>query len=401
MKKIIISNRKGENTKDALLKLGKESDGIKIAVAFFSGTEFLNGWISQSKKITLVVSLRPPTNYYSLEEIFNQKGIEVLFLGEEFHSKFWIFENNGRAVSALLGSSNFTSGGLEKNLETNVVLTDNKYLSQLSQHFSDILSKSKILDPDILKAYKDRYENYLKNRANEEKEQSEFEVKVKNGSKNTIQKQTGQYLEFWLLVDRVKDYILDISLKEYPETPVYLAIDHFWHWIKTEWSKHNEPYKIIDREIIRKLFREYCIWDKATGNHTEEMGRRSKMIFKAYLSSENINKLSKEQAKDVFLNLHFGKKQSEWLGKDKKFIEDNEIEKIRESFDYLLHSDSDNIVTRIDNLVSGKSPMKLKHFGSSAVQEIVGWFDPENYPIRNRKADEALTLIGYDFPKRK
>ena len=97
--------------------------------------------------------------------------------------------------------------------------------------------------------------------------------------------------------------------------------------------------------------------------------------------------------------MHFGRNQAQRFHADEKFIRDNQIEKISQSVRCLLHSEDDNIVTRINNLTNAKSNLKLHHFGTSAVQELVGWFNPEKFPIRNNKADKALNLIGYNFPK--
>ncbi len=80
-----------ESTFDLFHKLAKQSSKIVIAVAFFSDSGILDGLLQSGKEISLIVSLRPPTNYYSLKRLLHKENIEILFLGDEFHSKIFAF----------------------------------------------------------------------------------------------------------------------------------------------------------------------------------------------------------------------------------------------------------------------------------------------------------------------
>jgi hypothetical protein len=59
---MIQTNDDQDNLRGLLLQLGENADTIKIATAFFSESEILTRWADQSKDISLIVSLRPPTN---------------------------------------------------------------------------------------------------------------------------------------------------------------------------------------------------------------------------------------------------------------------------------------------------------------------------------------------------
>jgi hypothetical protein len=37
----------------------------------------------------------------------------------------------------------------------------------------------------------------------------------------------------------------------------------------------------------------------------------------------------------------------------------------------------------------------LRFFGTSSVQELLGWFYPERYPIRNNNSDAGLRFLGF------
>jgi HKD family nuclease len=402
MKEAIITNSEEGNLKDRISILGEKADEIKIATAFFSDTKFISDWLSNSKKVDLIISLRPPTNYYSLKSIHAKKGITIQFLGSRFHSKFYIFLNKKKPFACVVGSSNFTNGGLFKNIETNIILSEEKYLTEFIKQFSSIWEQSFSLQPADLNKYKKVFDNFQNREKNTEDEQSKFEKKIL--SKRTVKKKKPkigkegkQYFKFWRIIDDVKDLVQDISSDEYPNIPVYISIDHFWHWIKVVWSKQDRPKPNSSNKniIIPKLFNEYCDWDKATGNFTEQMARNSKSIFGKYLSEEHIDKLTTDEAKLIYSNLHSGAMRTRRFGADEDFVNQNTIEEIRESLKYLLYS-NDELDLRIHNLCTN-TKYKLNQFGSSGVQELIGWVNPKNYPMRNDKADFAIEALGYEL----
>ena len=185
MKETIITNSEERNLRGMISILGDKADEIKIATAFFSDTEFISNWLSCSKKVNLVISLRPPTNYYSLKSIYARKGIEIQFLGSNFHSKFYIFLNNKKPFACVIGSSNFTNGGLFKNIETNILLSEEKHLAEFNRQYSNIWGQSFSLQPTDLNRYKKVFDNFQKRKRGIEDEQSKFEKKIlaKRGAK--------------------------------------------------------------------------------------------------------------------------------------------------------------------------------------------------------------------------
>lgn len=399
MNKIILTNDAENNLKELISDLSKKADRIEIATAFFSETESIIEWLADSKEIDLLVSLRPPTNYYSLKLVQSKLGINIQFFGSEFHSKFFIFYTAGIPFASIIGSSNFTAGGLFKNIETNAILTDTVYLNELANHFSILWYKSYLLQPTDLEKFKHVFDNFQRRKNETNQEQNSFEKNILNNRKSIkkiikIGKEAKQYFDFWRVVDEVKGLVNGISEEEFPNIPVYITIDHFWHWIKIIWSKENrQKPALTNRNIeIPKLFTEFCLWDKNNGNYTKQMAQTSRIIFKKLLSENHIDNLTKSEAQEVYANLHSGAMRSRRFGSDKIFVQDNSIQKIRNSFKYLLYS-NDDLRLRIHNLIVNPN-YKLNQFSSSGTQELIGWVNPENYPIRNDKADEALRLLG-------
>lgn len=400
MDELILTNNGDRNLKHLLSELADKADSIKLATAFFSDTKFILDWLDNSKKVDLLVSLRPPTNYYSLRTVHAKLGINIQFLGDDFHSKFFIFYDNGKPFACVIGSSNFTSGGLHRNIETNAVLTDTKYLTEIEHHYTTLWEQSFLLQPTDLDDFKKVFDNFQQRAEKTAKEQEELQKKIltkRTNKKKKIKvgKEAKQYFAFWRVVDSVKGMVNEISAKEYPNVPVYISIDHFWHWVKTVWSKENRPKPTsANRDTtIPQLFKEYCNWDKSNNNYTKQMSNTSKTIFSKLLSEKHIDNLTTEEAKEIYGNLHSGAMRTRRFRADETFVKENSIQKIRTSLKYLLYS-NDELDLRIHQLCDDNSPYKLKQLKSSGAQELIGWVNPDKYPIRNDKADKALGLLG-------
>lgn len=377
MQELILTNNEDRNLKHLLSELGDKADRIRVVAAFFSDTEFIINWLNNSKQVDLLVSLRPPTNYYSLKAVHPKLGINIQFLGDDLHSKFFIFYDKGNPFACIIGSSNFTSGGLHKNIETNAILTDTKYLTEIEKHFTNLWEQSFLLQPTDLDNFKKVFDNFQKRAELTAKEQSELQKKIltkrTNRKKKTkVGKEAKQYFAFWRVVDDVKEMVNEISAKEYPNIPVYISIDHFWHWVKTVWSKKNRPKPTPENResTIPNLFKEYCDWDKSNDNYTKQMAKTSRTLFATLLSENNIDNLTKDEAQKIYGNLHSGGMRTRRFGADKIFVQENSIQKIRTSLKYLLYS-NDELDLRIHNLCVSPD-YKLSQFKSSGTQEIIG-----------------------------
>lgn len=392
-KKLIITNENQENLRERIVYLAKNSTHISIAVAYFSDYETISKWIADGIKVDLIISLTPPTNYYSLKKIFPKKNLIINYFGKKFHSKIYTFKNQGGHFSSIVGSSNFTSGGLANNIETNVEIIDKNTLKQLRKHIENIEQKSSILEPNILANYKETYDKFIKsNPIPPEKKNS---IKSKRLTKVGV-KAKG-YLMFWKAADNVCSLVENISNKEYPKIPIYLTVDHFWHWVVKVWDR-REAKRIQKEDSYREktipvLFQRYCKWDRSGSGSTAKMFKWSKRAS-SLLSKKHINKLNKDEAMEIFSILHSTGRPIQQFAADESFKRNNRITKIRKAFHYLLYSDNE-VTVRIDRLIKRDSEYSLKFLGPSGVQELLGWVNPAKYPLRNQKADEAIKLLGY------
>lgn len=398
----LITNSQTENVKNYLLRLAESADTVEIVSPFFTDHETVHFLIAKNIAVSLTTSLRFPTSPESLKSIHS--SAEVKFNTEGLHSKIYLFVKKGIPFASVVGSSNLTDYGLSKNIEANIAVTDEKTLNQIQNEITSIKDRSFHLEPRDIATYQKHYEN--QRTLSEKFVLDEKEHKTKRRSNITVRKTSitadaYRYLEFWKFADEVCDLVSDISKAEWPDVPTYLAVDHFWHWIKVVWQDQAEEYQNRNaswrKSNVPDLFRQYARWDKSNNNFTRDNPYRSKK-FQSYLGIENIGSLTKTQAREMYSLLNSSQMRMKRFKGDEIFVDANPIEKIREALHYLLYSE-DEIVMRISKLTAKKGPFKLNGLGDSNVQEIIGWVHCHTMPIRNQKADDAVALLGYRFRK--
>ena len=377
-----------------LISLADESDKIRIAVAFLTDTDVLTYFLNTKNTIELIVSLRPPTNPKALRKIYQKTNTR--FLGTDFHSKIYCFYENDELKTCVIGSSNFTNGGLINNIETNVLIDDITVLKQVEEHFSDLWTKSKTLQPSDI----DKLEKLIKefNEANKiiNKKLVEHQENINQRSKiksKKVSKVAQEYLQFWKSVDDVK-YILSNELNDnYPNVPPYLVIDLFWDWLKEVGIPQNAKFNSKRRQLyLPVLFNEFIesdVYSEAAENRNADSDS-----FRNYLSESKIDRLSRGRARDIYVKLNSGRSRAQRFGSHLKFANDNDINKIRKSLKYLLYNE-DDVELRIHNLLDKNGIYKLSEFGDSCVQELLGWIHPKKYPCRNEKANDGIKYLGY------
>lgn len=397
----VFNNIEEPKSYNVIKKASKACDRIYIAVAFLSDIELLKEWVKDNKQINLIVALEYPTNPKSLRYLLPLPQVQLKF-NSTLHAKKIIFFKSNTPVAAIVGSSNFTQGGLFNNIETNVFLDQNIYLTELTAQFNKMWAMSQNLQPDDLENYEKHYAKIIRPSQFLQGQHEHYKKNIIRRSRreqfSNPCKEARDYNKFWDQVDEICNLVRGLSAKEWPEVPIYLTIDHFWHYIKVEWDRSGLRKIQKDPEWQKKqipyLFEKYITWNNSTGNYTSSMKGISEQLAHL-LSKERISHLSKKDAEYIYTKLHSGGMRSTRFAGNKKFVKDNDIFKIRKSLDYLLWSD-DDIEVKIDRLIRDPK-YKLEQFGSSNIQEIIGWVQPEKMPLRNNKADDAVELLGYNF----
>ena len=166
----VLLNDKSRNLRIVLLEVENEFDEVNIASAFFNCVELIEKWLSYDKKIKLLVSLRPTTDYYALNKIFFNDKIQLKFLNSDFHSKLIVLKKNSTPFLAIIGSSNFTKSGLDINIETNLITKDKKIMHDINLKFKTIWEMGYLLEKSDMDKYKNIYDKFRENNSNSDAE---------------------------------------------------------------------------------------------------------------------------------------------------------------------------------------------------------------------------------------
>ncbi|MGA2624233.1 MAG: phospholipase D-like domain-containing protein [Bacteroidota bacterium] len=399
----LIHNTDSQTVADTLRKLARSADEVRLAVAYFSDNELVDEWLQQRLKMALLVALQPPTNPEILKRLLPLplSKIEVKFFHSNFHSKLYLFYKESKPFAALVGSSNFTGGGLASNLETNVYLTASEHISPLETQFNEMWAIAASLSPQDVNTYRAFYNKTKAARDNLSAKHRNFESRYLsprlNGQRSKPIKEAINYFTFWKCVDEVIDAVRSVSAKEWPTVRPYLTVDHFWHWVVKVWDRSDlkriQSDAAFRKSALPNLFKRYSEWDKTNTYHTMDMKHTAKRLYDI-LKPGRIHRLTKGQAMEIYASLHSGGMRTQRFRADRKFAQENSLDKLRDSLNYLLWS-SDDIAVRITAILVNPK-YKLKHFGSSNAQELLGWVHSE-LPLRNDKADNAVELLGYEF----
>lgn len=384
----IATNRYcGESFEEHLNAVRGEQIRFRAAVAFFTSTEMIERLAeSNENQIHLIVSLNPPTSYDAIKRVLWRTNVQIEFVSSGLHSKLYILDTKAGDRFAAIGSSNLTSGGLSGNIETNVLLSgDEVRYSNVESHFNHIRSFAEPLTPEILEAYKVTYEDYKQIRS------SKPHTNVIAKPRKLKSPAAKSFLTFWKAVSYVHELVEDLSREQFPDIPVYTAVDYFWHFIAGV-TGGNATSAVIEKhgrdEAIRRLFADYATWDNQGEQYWRMLANKTSLV-QSLLNKSAIEQLTMPQARDIYAALHSSEMAIQRFGRDNNFANENTIEQVIVTFTALLHSNQ-RIEFRIDDALTKH---KLKHFGPSGVQELNGWYHPSKFPVRNTLAEKALELL--------
>ena len=107
------------------------------------------------------------------------------------------------------------------------------------------------------------------------------------------------------------------------------------------------------------------------------------------LDRQRIRTLSRKEIESVILCFHCMKaidiNRARFLNPA-----NNNLPTIRKAWANVLYPDGNSLESGMRQCVDS-----LVGFGKSSVQELLGWFDPKRYPIRNANSNSGLGFFGY------
>ncbi len=160
---ISISNNIDHDLKEAL----SEAKEVWVAVAMMnSGGYSLFKDLPDKVIQNIVVGIDLPTPPKTLRKLLNKCSSHFsakIYESEyTYHPKLYIVKSINEMYCAFVGSSNATYSGLNKNVELNVKITDQKQCKKLVHWYREIEIGAKLLTDELINTYAIRYKKIKK-----------------------------------------------------------------------------------------------------------------------------------------------------------------------------------------------------------------------------------------------
>jgi hypothetical protein len=183
----------------------------------------------------------------------------------------------------------------------------------------------------------------------------------------------------------------------WPSAPLFLEVDSFLNYLfheaagqpSLEFYESKEPRFLSPRERdkeIAKYALNFKSW--AAAQPGERWREEYARLIHNILAKDRIDSITIEEVKQVVdrLNCMNARQLNKY-----KFLQphNNSLNTIRSSWKALLFG-GDPVEKRMQ-----KCDDSLHSFGPSSVQELLGWYYPGEFPIRNNNSDAGLRFLGF------
>ena len=142
MKTISFVASDGENILwDRLSQFFKGASVLQIASAFLGAGDEIVAWLrSPKKRAEIIVRFEYPTNPKSIAMLRSHPQVAIRAACPAkmpFHEKLFLaVDSAGDLIGAYIGSANWTQGGLRRNREAGVWVSEQEVLRQMANHFT-------------------------------------------------------------------------------------------------------------------------------------------------------------------------------------------------------------------------------------------------------------------------
>lgn len=332
-------------------------------------------------------------NYETLKYFYNRGAIKEI---KGLHAKIYIIDND-----ALITSANLTNTAFSKRYEVGVFLYNGeaKEIIDLYKNWWEKIAND--IPSNWLPKIARKHTKTEKEETSEQPLKTIWNLPPDPGSPGKTL--TQRFLDYESFCSTYKDFasIYAKIQRIWPERPLYFETDSFLNYLF-----HHAPglptkkyYKIkprvLDKEEKRneiekyaKLFKKWIL-DGSEGIEAEHWREEHAQTVKDLLDRNNIEKLDIKRIKQVADCLHC---LNSMPIQKHKFLNpnNNDIGTIKAAWKDLLYG-NEPLPVRMNNCKG-----KLHSFGRSSIQEILGNYDPNEYPIRNANCNSGLRFFGYE-----
>ena len=353
-----------------------------------------NKWLNKSNlSVRLLTDIEESMqlSYDTLEAFYKAGKVKSL---RGLHAKIYIFDEK-----VVVTSANLTKTAFTKRYEMGVLIEGDEAKDAINK-YEDWWEKSESITLDKLLELKNNNAGLATDGSGNCKDNLRSLWKLPASPKPANNKSgLGGLKDFEYFMacyeDLAKIYQSSIENRLAPKMPLYLEVDGLLDYLFHEDEKPSligitAPRNLSNQEKIteiKKYAQKYQKWAKE--NNDDILWRLDRSILvQKLLNPENIMQLKRTEVRKVLdcLNCMNSRK-----GNKTKFLSKrNTLKKIRNNWSNLLHGEED-LKTR---MVDCKN--NLFGFGDSSVQELIAFYRPEKYPIRNGNSNAGLRFFGYD-----
>lgn len=382
----------------------KDADKIKsrlwVAVPFIGGINAVSSiigknWIENpSISVKLLTDTSDVNNFNSETlELFLKRGMIKNLPG--LHAKIYIMDN-----VCYLTSANLTHTAFVKRYEFGFRIAGSSVddVKRLFKDWWNIAEPVKSIEINrIIK---------LKGRKSKEERQgqslpNQWKLpKAPNLGRINLKKKFLDYPRVLEEYEKFAEMYKDIQ-RIWPRFPLYLEVDVFLNYLYHHASRtpsnsyRDKSSRQLSPEAQKKAIRKYARqfkseipYDDEYGSHLKDEMESHKIINRE-LAKHKIKKATKKDIKKIFDRIN--SLNSYPINKTRIF-NNNSLGKIRSDLEFLIHG-NDTLPGRMNKC------SEIKFMGTSIINEIVGYYDPKNFPIVNRNSSAGLRFFGFNIPR--
>lgn len=313
------------------------------------------------------------------------------------HAKIYIIDD-----SAILSSANLTSTAFSKRYEVGILLSD-KEAQTLFDLYSDWWNK---VANDIPLDWTPKAYQHKVSKEKEETFGKNLKVlwPLPPDPGNPVSKLIPRFLDYESFLQLYSDFAKEYSKIQrlWPDTYLFFETDAFLNYLfhhapgkPTQRFRKDKP-RTLDRQSRKKEIRKYAALFKkwlsegSEGLETSRWRQEGSKKIKEILSKDKIERLGKEEIKQVVDILNC--MNSMPLAKA-MFLnpQNNNVKAIQSAWKNLLYGAAP-LQVRMSECKN-----RLKYFGRSSIHELLGYFNPDKYPLRNTNSSAGLRFFGYDI----
>jgi hypothetical protein len=300
------------------------------------------------------------------------------------HAKLYIVDN-----SVLLTSANLTEAAFTRRYEVGLVLKGQQALG-LVETYEDLWECAEEVDVKQVSFTKPRKGNI------DEPHQGGKLPKLYDLPPDPEPPPKGagafaDYPHFLEVYRRFANAYVSCGTPDRPGQPLYLETDKLLNFLFYEdEDKPSQEYKVkrhrdlSDGERIREI-RKYRERYRRSGLKGGDHSATAQLV-RQHLAPAKVLQITKNEVRMVAGSLNcFGNRLAL-----SRFLKGNDLDAIRKSWSDLIHG-SGELKLRMNNCNSA-----LFGFGKSAIQETLGYYDPDKFPLRNANTNAGLRFLGYN-----